>query len=72
MGTTNDEAYLCLKALASSVRRNKSSILPLIRHVIHNLQRKTKKRIQECAYRKFSLHELHVDKLINDCLWKKK
>ena len=37
MGTTNDEAYLCLKALASSVRRNKSLTLPLIRHVIHNL-----------------------------------
>ena len=24
MGTINDEAYLCLKALMSSVRRNKS------------------------------------------------
>ena len=39
MGTTNDEAYLCLKALASSVRRNISLILPLIRHVIHNKEK---------------------------------
>ena len=36
MGTTNDEAYLCLKALTPSLLRNKSLILPLIRHVIHN------------------------------------
>ena len=40
MGTTNDEAYLCLKALASSVRRNKSLILPLISHVCKEKQRK--------------------------------
>ena len=39
MGTTNDEAYLCLKALAFSVRRNKSLILPLIGHVIHNKEK---------------------------------
>ena len=66
MGTTNDEAYLCLKALASSVRRNKSLILPLIRHVIYNRQRKTKKRIQECVYREFARHELDAENLIND------
>ena len=44
MGTTNDEAYLCLKALASSVRRNKSKILPLIRH----LKKDKEKNIRMC------------------------
>ena len=39
MDITNDEAYLCLKALASLVRRNKSLILPIIRHVIHNKEK---------------------------------
>ena len=35
MGMTNDEAYLCLKALAP----NKKLMLPLIRHVIHNKEK---------------------------------
>ena len=49
MGATNDEAYLCLKALASSVRREISLISPLIRHVVYNSLKKNKeKNIRLC------------------------